>query len=444
MFAAAALLLIQVTAPLQGASRASSSGYVGDGAQVVRPDAASSISGTIRDSAGGVISGASIVIRNGERDQYVVSGPDGRFSVPAPPAGEVLLLVRAAGFAELRYTIAAGTPRTNVDLVVVPASVTEAVTVTATRGERRSGDVPASVSLLDRQEIKQSPALVADDVLRQIPTFSLFRRTSSLASHPTAQGVSLRGIGPSGDSRTLVLVDGVPVNDPFGGWVYWSRVPLESTDRIEVVDGSSSSLYGNYAMGGVINFVTSPATPKTLDVKAQYGSRNTPKVDFVGSHVWGKAGVTVDGNVFDTDGYAIVRASERGQQRCRAFLESQRKAGLRPHRSDPGVRARGLLQRKPRQRQGEHDRWRGGRQRHDVARGQRGRAGPDARPKRTAGDLVHQCRDISQQFSRVAPHDTGTQHRPHDVDTDRTHDERGRHGAVVARARIEAVFHCRH
>ena len=120
--------------------------------------------------------------------------------------------------------------------------------------------MPASVNVLGREDIKQSPALVADDVLRQIPTFSLFRRTSSLASHPTAQGVSLRGIGPSGVSRTLVLLDGVPFNDPFGGWVYWSRVPLESADRIEVVDGSSSSLYGNYAMGGVINFVTSPPT----------------------------------------------------------------------------------------------------------------------------------------------------------------------------------------
>ena len=309
MFAAAALLFVYASVPL----RVAASGYAGDGAQVARPEPASSISGTIRDSAGGVISGASIVMRGGGRDQYVVSGPDGRFSVPAPSAGEVLLIVRAAGFAELHYTVAAGTPRANVDLVVVPATVTEAVTVTATRGERRTGDVPASVSLLDREDIKQSPALVADDVLRQIPTFSLFRRTSSLASHPTAQGVSLRGIGPSGVSRTLVLVDGVPVNDPFGGWVYWSRVPLESADRIEVVDGSSSSLYGNYAMGGVINFVTSPATPKTLDVKAQYGSRNTPKVDFVGSHAWGKAGVTVDGNVFDTDGYAIVRANERGR-----------------------------------------------------------------------------------------------------------------------------------
>jgi iron complex outermembrane receptor protein len=177
------------------------------------------------------------------------------------------------------------------------------------------------VTMLDRQDIRQSPALVADDVLRQIPTFSLFRRTSSLASHPTAQGVSLRGIGPSGVSRTLVLVDGVPVNDPFGGWVYWSRVPLERADRIEVVDGSTSSLYGNYAMGGVINFVTAPATPRTFEMKAQYGSRNTPKVDFFGSHAWGKLGVTVDGNVFDTDGYAIVREGERGRVDTRAAAQ---------------------------------------------------------------------------------------------------------------------------
>jgi iron complex outermembrane receptor protein len=105
--------------------------------------------------------------------------------------------------------------------------------------------------------------MAADDVVRQIPTFSLFRRRSSLASHPTTQGVSLRGIGPSGVSRTLVLLDGVPFNDPFGGWVYWSRVAIETADHIEVVDSSSSSLYGNYAMGGVIHFVTSPPARRT-------------------------------------------------------------------------------------------------------------------------------------------------------------------------------------
>lgn len=278
-----------------------------------RSDEMASMSGTVHDLSGAVVPGATIVVRNGSKDAQVATGPDGRFTVTAPASGEVVVVVRAPGFAELRQTVAAGAPRNNVDLVLSPSGVQEAVTVTATRSERRNGDVPASISVVDREEIKQSPALVADDVLRQIPTFSLFRRTSSLASHPTAQGVSLRGIGPSGVSRTLVLVDGVPNNDPFGGWVYWSRVPLESAEQIEVVDGSTSSLYGNYAMGGVINFITNPPAPKTLEVKAQYGSRSTPKLDFMGSHVWGKFGLTVDGNVFDTDGYEIVRANERGK-----------------------------------------------------------------------------------------------------------------------------------
>src|SRR6185295_2414389 len=104
------------------------------------------------------------------------------------------------------------------------------------------------------------------------------------------QGVSLRGIGPSGVSRTLVLVDGTPFNDPFGGWVYWTRVPIESVDRIEVVDGSSSSLYGNYAMGGVINIVSSAPTRRTVELSAQYGNLQSPKVDVFGSDVWGKLG----------------------------------------------------------------------------------------------------------------------------------------------------------
>src|SRR2546426_232680 len=103
------------------------------------------------------------------------------------------------------------------------------------------------------------------------------RWTSSLSSHPTAQGVSLRGIGPSGVSRTLVLADGIPQNDPFGGWVYWTRVPLESVDRIEVVDGSTSSLYGNYAMGGVINIVGNRPARRTIGLKPQYGNHRSPK-----------------------------------------------------------------------------------------------------------------------------------------------------------------------
>jgi outer membrane receptor protein involved in Fe transport len=309
MVAAVLLLLVQMSAP---SSAAPCAGCVAGTDQSAAPTETGVMTGTVRDVAGGVVSGAAIIVRVSGREQQTLTGPDGRFTASVPAAADVAIVVRAAGFAEARQTIAAGERRVNVEIVVAPATVTESVTVTATRGERRTGDVPASVNLLSREDIKQSPAMVADDVLRQIPTFSLFRRTSSLASHPTAQGVSLRGIGPSGVSRTLVLLDGVPFNDPFGGWVYWSRVPLESADRIEVVDSSSSSLYGNYAMGGVIHFVTSPPARRTFELKSQYGNRNSPKVDFLGSHVWSNLGVAVDGNVFNTDGYPIVRASERG------------------------------------------------------------------------------------------------------------------------------------
>ena len=276
---------------------------------------ASSLSGIVHDSTGGVVPGAVVIVRSAAGPEHqAVTGPDGRFTVnlDAPDSGAVTVVVRAGGFAETTMRIAAGDRNGDLDLTVTPATVLETVTVTPARGEQRVADVPASVSILKSDDIKQSPAVVADDVLRQVPTFSLFRRTSSLSSHPTSQGVSLRGLGPSGVSRTLVLVDGTPFNDPFGGWVYWTRVPLESVDRIEVVDGTSSSLYGNYAMGGVINIMSSRPARRTLEIKPQYGNRNSPKLDVTGSDVWGKVGVTADASYFNTDGFPIVVAGERG------------------------------------------------------------------------------------------------------------------------------------
>jgi outer membrane receptor protein involved in Fe transport len=219
------------------------------------------------------------------------------------------MIVRAGGFAEWSQSVPANR---EVDVVLAVAGLFETVTVTPTRSAKRLGEVPVSANIVEKETIRQSPAVVADDVLRQVPTFSLFRRSSSLSSHPTAQGVSLRGIGPSGVSRTLVLVDGVPFNDPFGGWVYWTRVPIESVNRIEVIDGSSSSLYGNYGLGGVINIISATPARRSVEFKTQYGNRNTPKADFFASDVWGKLGVAVEGSAFDTDGFPIVIANERG------------------------------------------------------------------------------------------------------------------------------------
>ena len=264
------------------------------------------VTGVVRDTAGGVVVGASVIARTAGGDSQAVTGVDGRFTITVSQPGDIVVIVRAAGFAEGRQTIGSGAARQDLSVVLKPATVLETVTVTPTRGEQRLGDTAASINVINRAEIRQSPAVVADDVLRRMPAFSLFRRTSSISSHPTTQGVSLRGLGPSGVSRTLVLLDGVPFNDPFGGWVYWTRIPLEGTDRIELVDSSSSSLYGNFAMGGVINIVTAPAAKRTLDVRTQYGNLSSPKLDVSASDVWGKVGVSADVTTFKTDGFPIV------------------------------------------------------------------------------------------------------------------------------------------
>src|SRR5436305_3684241 len=136
-----------------------------------------------------------------------------------------------------------------------PPKAVDSITVTATRTETRLADTPASVVILDRQTIAASASPLIDDTLRQVPGFTLFRRSGSRVANPTAQGVSLRGVGASGASRAIVLDDGIPLNDPFGGWIFWGRVPATSLDRIEVLRGGASDLYGSGAMGGVVQFL---------------------------------------------------------------------------------------------------------------------------------------------------------------------------------------------
>ena len=119
-------------------------------------------------------------------------------------------------------------------------------------------------------------------MLRQTPGFTLFRRSSSRTANPTTQGVTLRGVSGSGASRTLVLADGVPLNDPFGSWVYWNRVPLAAIDRVEVVRGGAGDLYGADALGGVIQLLTlSPSRPR-LRATLEGGSHSTGRASLFG------------------------------------------------------------------------------------------------------------------------------------------------------------------
>ena len=192
----------------------------------------------------------------------------------------------------------------------------EAVVVTATRTELKLKEAPVSVTLITKEEIAQSGAIVVDDLLRQIPGFNTFRRSSSLVTapqqDPEAQGVTLRGIGPGGASRALVLLDGIPVNDAFGGFLYWGEIPLESVERIEVVRGGASSLWGSFALGGVINIITKIPEKRAVHVKLSGGNLGTTDDDLSYTDVVGPVRLGLEGNFLHTDGYNIIAPNQRG------------------------------------------------------------------------------------------------------------------------------------
>ncbi|HEU4386015.1 MAG TPA: TonB-dependent receptor [Anaeromyxobacteraceae bacterium] len=192
------------------------------------------------------------------------------------------------------------------------AELGEDIVVTATRSPRPARDLPADVTVMTREEIERNPGKVVDELLRPLPEFSTFRRSSSVAADPTSSGVSLRGVGPSAASRSLVLRDGVPANDAFKDNIWWRAMPPLGIQRIEVVPGGGSALYGNYALAGVTQVISRPITQSTVDGLAEYGSFNTGRLSAWGSDRWGPVGGALEADLFDTDGYYVVAPYARG------------------------------------------------------------------------------------------------------------------------------------
>ena len=212
------------------------------------------------------------------------------------------LSISSPGFNTIKIDVSK--PNEPLRIRLDPAGVIERIVVTA--DDERIPSTPTSQFAISQKEISLSGALTIDDVLRQAPGFSLFRRSGSLTANPTSQGVSLRGVGANGASRALVLVDGVPLNSPFGGWVYWNRLPRVSIENVQVYNGGTSDLYGSGALGGVIN-IRSRTTPATFfDIEASAGNKATAATSFSGGKLWGKWGVLFSGQALRTGGYVLV------------------------------------------------------------------------------------------------------------------------------------------
>lgn len=269
------------------------------------------IQGVVHDSSGASVADVQVEFRSGSYSATTSTDRSGAFTFNNVPVNSGTLTFTASGMKQLeqQWTSTANGP---VQVVLQPLPLNQRVLVTATRSENSIGETPVSYVQLSSQEIDANPALTLDDVLHQIPGFSLFRRTSSRTANPTTMGVSLRGLGASGASRALVLEDGIPLNDPFGSWVYWDRVPRADVSNIEVAQEGASSLYGSEALGGVVQFDTRPPSPGGVSIETSYGNQNTQDVSLAASgHLKGWYAILA-GEAFHTDGYYLVPNPFRG------------------------------------------------------------------------------------------------------------------------------------
>lgn len=187
--------------------------------------------------------------------------------------------------------------------------------VSASRGNARNvEDLPLSVTVIDRAQIERSPGRTVDELLREVVGLQLPAQNST-NGFPVNPSVAIRGVG-LGDNgtRTLVLLDGVPMNGAYFGNVFWNRVPKQNIERIEIVRGASSSLFGAYAMGGVINIITREL-PDTLraEVDAGAGSDDTLSGNvYLAGAPTDRLRLALNANVLETDGFFLLAPEDRG------------------------------------------------------------------------------------------------------------------------------------
>jgi|CZKD01.1.fsa_nt_gi outer membrane receptor protein involved in Fe transport len=271
------------------------------------------VEGTVRDPSGAVIVNASVVLRSGSYQSAGTTDARGHFAFPTVPSSAGSVEISSQGFSTVRQLWSAGTTAAfSLDIVLQPASASEQVTVSAARTEMRLSETPGSTVLLTSGDLAATPAVRVDDVLRQVPGFSLYRRSDSRTANASNQGVSLRGLGGTAASRALVLEDGLPLVDAFGGWVYWDRVPRASLSSVEVFRGGASNLYGSDALGGVVQFLTRQPDHPAFSLETSYGNERTPDLSFWTGTRAGKWDLSLASEMFRTDGYIVVPTWQRG------------------------------------------------------------------------------------------------------------------------------------
>jgi outer membrane receptor protein involved in Fe transport len=282
-------------------------------ATAAAPLAAQSSGGDIRGvvtstEAHSPIPSAHVAIANPAR--AALTNERGNFVLRDLPSGRYEVVITALGRQSRRDTVTVTSSQsTTYNASLAQGSLLlSGVIVSATRTPTEANRVAATVNVLTAEHIETSPARESQDLLREMPGVEL-PRTSSLVGG-TAQIVSIRGVD---EGRTVVLFDGIPVTDAWGEWVDWGRVPKGMLDRVEVVEGGTSSLYGGGGIGGMISFFSRPLAPGAVNMTVEGGSRDTRHGFFsAGLPVVGALTANVSGDYQEGGGYILLDPAKRG------------------------------------------------------------------------------------------------------------------------------------
>lgn len=182
----------------------------------------------------------------------------------------------------------------------------DAVVVSTTRNEIPVFDSAQNVTVLNSEDIEASPFERLEDIVRSIPGMYNFRHYG-LQTNGIVSPLEMRGVG---NNRVLLLVDGVPQNDNFNNsiaWVGWGHIPKETIERIEIVRGPGSALYGSEGLGGIIHIITKkPSAQRKTSIRAEAGSAQTYAGYGFHSQKFNDFGVLVNGGYETSNGFYMV------------------------------------------------------------------------------------------------------------------------------------------
>jgi vitamin B12 transporter len=163
---------------------------------------------------------------------------------------------------------------------------------------------------LGARELRNAPSTQLDQILKGVPGLQLFRRSDARSGHPTSQGVTLRALGGNAASRALLILDGVPQSDPFGGWVNWPAYDPASLAKVRVVRGGGSVEHGAGALAGTIEMTSRIDAGVDGDVSA--GSRQSLEARLSAGVPVGTGMLMVSGRGERGDGFVPITAGTRG------------------------------------------------------------------------------------------------------------------------------------